>query len=118
MKTVILCGGRGTRLDEHGTAIPGPHDDRSILIFSLRDIPGALVETLACFARQGLNLAAIHSRAVPGYPGQYRFLTELGVGAGDPRNLKALTDLENVATEIRLLGSYKTPPWPETISER
>lgn len=103
---------------EHGTATSSVGDDRSILIFSLRDIPGALVETLACFARQGLNLAAIHSRAVPGHPGQYRFLIELGVGAGDPRNLKALADLEKVATEIRLLGSYKTPAWPETISER
>ena len=79
---------------EHGTAVPGPDDDRSILIFSLKDIPGALVETLACFARQGLNLAAIHSRAVPGHPGQYRFLVELRVGAGDPKNLTALKDLQ------------------------
>jgi len=103
---------------EHGTAVPGPNDDRSILIFSLKDIPGALVETLACFARQGLNLAAIHSRAVPGHPGQYRFLVELRVGAGDPKNLTALSDLQRAATDIRLLGSYPTPPWPETISER
>ncbi len=103
---------------EHGTAVPGPNDDRSILIFSLKDVPGALVETLACFARQGLNLAAIHSRAVPGLPGQYRFLVELRVGAGDPRNLTALKDLQRAATDIRLLGSYPTPPWPETISER
>jgi len=103
---------------EHGTALPGPADDRSILIFSLRDRPGALVEALACFARQGLSLGAIHSRALPGHPGQYRFLLELGVGAGDSRNLTALADLDKVAMEIRLLGSYKTPPWPETISER
>jgi len=103
---------------EHGTAVPNPADDRSILVFSLRDSPGALVEALACFARQGLSLAAIHSRALPGHPGQYRFLLELGVGAADPRNLTALADLKKVATEIRLLGSYKTPPWPESISER
>jgi len=103
---------------EHGDTVPAPADDRSILIFSLKDIPGALVETLACFARQGLNLAAIHSRAVPGHPGQYRFLIELGVGAGDARNLTALRELEKVATDIRLLGSYKTPPWSEEISER
>jgi glucose-1-phosphate cytidylyltransferase len=34
MKTVILCGGRGTRLDEHGTAIPKglfPVGDRPLI---------------------------------------------------------------------------------------
>lgn len=34
MKTVILCGGRGTRLDEHGTAIPKglfPIGDRPLI---------------------------------------------------------------------------------------
>ena len=103
---------------EHGIAAPLSADDRSILIFLLKDIPGALVETLACFARQGLNLAAIHSRALPGNPGQYRFLVELGVGASDARYLKAVSDLGQVANEMRLLGSYRTPPWPETISER
>jgi len=103
---------------EHGDATPRNDDDRSILLFSLRDIPGALVETLACFSRQGLNLGAIHSRAVPGHPGQYRFFIELGVGACDPRFLASLAELEKTAGEIRLLGSYPTPVWPETISER
>ncbi len=40
---------------EHGTAVPGPNDDRSILIFSLKDIPGALVETLACLCKAGIE---------------------------------------------------------------
>jgi prephenate dehydratase len=103
---------------EHGNASPRNDDDRAILLFSLRDVPGALVETLACFSRQGLNLGAIHSRAIPGYPGQYRFFIELGVGACDRRFLSALADLEKSASEIRLLGSYPVPAWPETISER
>ncbi len=103
---------------EHGNSSPAEADDRSILLFSLRDVPGALVETLACFSSQGLNLGAIHSRAIPGHPGQYRFFIELGVGACNPRFLAALTDLEKTASEIRLLGSYPAPAWPEMISER
>jgi prephenate dehydratase len=103
---------------ERGIVEPQPIDDRSILIFSLRDVPGALAATLASFARQSLNLAAIHSRAVPGFPGQYRFFVELDVGASDPRCLAALAGLGDTTTEMRFLGSYKTPPWPETISTR
>lgn len=103
---------------DHGTAAPQPADDRSILIFSLQDVPGALAGTLACFAKQALNLAAIHSRAVPGHPGRYRFLVELDVGANDPRCLAAGDELGATATEMQLLGSYRTPPWPETVSTR
>jgi prephenate dehydratase len=103
---------------EHGTPTPKPTDDRTIFIFSLRDLPGALVEALACFSKQGLNLAAIHSRAVPGHPGEYRFFVELNVGATDSRCIAALRQIENVTTEMRLLGSYSTPPWPEAVPER
>jgi prephenate dehydratase len=45
---------------EPGAVTPQASDNRSILIFALRDVPGALVQTLNCFARQSLNLAAIH----------------------------------------------------------
>jgi prephenate dehydratase len=103
---------------EQGTPTPKPADDRTIFIFSLRDLPGALVEALACFSKQGLNLAAIHSRAVPGHPGEYRFFVELNVGATDSRCIAALRQIENVTTEMRLLGSYTTPPWPEAVPER
>jgi prephenate dehydratase len=103
---------------EHGTPSPQRSDDRTIFIFSLRDVPGALVETLACFSKQGLNLAAIHSRAVPGHPGEYRFFVELNAGADDPRCIAAVQQVANVTTEMRLLGSYRTPLWPEEKPER
>jgi prephenate dehydratase len=102
---------------EHGTVSPQATDNRSILIFALRDIAGALVQTLNCFARQSLNLAAIHSRAVPGEPGQYRFFVELDVGANNPGCLAALNELGDIVTEMSILGSYQTPVWPEAISD-
>lgn len=103
---------------EPGTAEPSDGDDRSIVLFSLADIAGALVEALTCFTRQGLNLASIHSRAVPGYPGQYRFFIEVDAGAKDERCAAALSALGNLTTETRLLGSYRTPEWTEAISSR
>jgi prephenate dehydratase len=103
---------------EHGVVTPSAADDRSILTFSLRDVAGALAETLAAFARQGLNLAAIHSRSLPGKPGEYRFFVEVAVGAIDPRWLAALTDLARTVTDMQLIGSYRTPDWPEAISTR
>lgn len=105
-------------LIEHGEPAPTPADDRSILIFALKDAPGALVKTLSAFSNQGLNLAAIHSRAVPGYPGQYRFFVELNVGANDPRCLAALNEVVSTTSEVQILGSYTTPPWPEQMPTR
>jgi prephenate dehydratase len=99
---------------EPGTADPKETDDRSIVIFSLHDAPAVLVSALACFAKKGLNLAAIHSRAVPGHPGQYRFFAEVDVGADDPRFVSAFSELHDAAIDARLLGSYRTPQWPET----
>jgi prephenate dehydratase len=101
-----------------GKPQPEPGDDRAIFIFSLRDVPGALVHTLASFSNQGLNLAGIHSRAVPGSPGEYRFFIELNAGATDPRCVAALAEIENGGADMHLLGSYKTPPWPATVPER
>jgi prephenate dehydratase len=103
---------------ETGKPKPKPTDDRSIFIFSLRDVPGALVQTLASFSNQGLNLAAIHSRAVPGSPGEYRFFVELNAGATDARCVAALAEIENGGADMHLLGSYQTPPWPATVPER
>lgn len=103
---------------EHGDPVLASTDDRSILIFALKDVPGALVKTLSAFSNQGLNLAAIHSRAVPGFPGQYRFFVELNVGANDPRCLNALDKVAGASAEIQLLGSYSTPPWPEEMPTR
>jgi prephenate dehydratase len=103
---------------EIGTAAARAVDDRSIFIFSLKDVPGALVETLGCFSRHGLNLAAIHSRAVPGHPGEYRFFVELNAGAADPRCVDALAQMKHAAEGTHLLGSYPTPAWPEAPPER
>jgi prephenate dehydratase len=103
---------------EIGTAAPQPSDDRAIFTFSLRDVPGALVEALGCFSRQGLNLAAIHSRAVPGHPGEYRFFVEINAGAADPRSIAAVARIEHAAAGIHLLGSYQTPEWPAKAPER
>lgn len=103
---------------EIGQPEPKPADDRAIFIFSLRDVAGALVQTLASFSNQGLNLAAIHSRAVPGSPGEYRFFVELNAGAKDPRCVAALAEIEVGGADMHLLGSYQTPPWPATVPER
>lgn len=103
---------------EHGHPSPQPTDDRAILIFSLRDAPGALAGALTCFSQMGLSLAAIHSRAVPGHPGEYRFFVELNAGAADPRCVAAVAQLGSVVTEMQLLGSYQTPPWPEAVPKQ
>ncbi len=79
------------------------------------DVPGALLRALMPFATRGLNLCALHSRALPGRPGEYRFLIEIEAGADDPRCAAALGELGSVTRTQRVLGSYHAPDWPAAL---
>lgn len=86
--------------------------NRTMVIFTAEDTPGSLVRALTAFASRGLNLCALHSRSLPGHPGEYRFLMEIEAGAEDPRCAAALRELQVLSRTMRTLGSYAAPPWP------
>lgn len=102
-------------LIEPGPARPAIDDDRALLALSLPDRPGALLGVLEAFAQRGLNLCALHSRAIPGRPGTYSFIVEVESGALAPGFADALLALADVG--VQLLGSFKAPPWPELPPE-
>lgn len=100
-------------LVETGSARPSVDDDRVLLALELPDRPGALARALTTVSSRGLNLCALHSRAVPGHPGRYAFLVELEAGALDARLVQALAELRGAVVEVRLIGSFKAPAWPD-----
>ena len=79
---------------------------KTSLVFSTRNVPGALFRGLSAFALRDLNLAKIESRPLRGKPWEYLFYLDLIGSTDDPPVKKALGHLEELADFLRVLGSY------------
>jgi prephenate dehydratase len=84
-----------------------PHKPwKTSLVFSTRNIPGALFKAIGALALRDLNLTKIESRPLRGKPWEYMFYVDL-LGHQDELKVKnALGHLGELADFIRVLGSY------------
>lgn len=82
------------------------NSDKLSLVFQLDHRPRALYYALEPFARRNVNLMKIESRPVHGKPWQYRFYLDLQASRRDPEVAAALSELEKLVVELRILGSY------------
>jgi len=80
--------------------------DKISLVFRLAHVPGALFDALEPFARRKINLMKVESRPVRGLPWQYRFYLDLQASTSDVEVKAALGELEKLAVDVRILGSY------------
>ncbi|HKW74545.1 MAG TPA: prephenate dehydratase [Terriglobales bacterium] len=79
--------------------------DKTSLVFSLKNVAGALFRALSVFALRDLDLSKIESRPVRGRPWEYRFFVD--VLRGDDEAMRnALRHLEEVAGFVKVLGVY------------
>jgi prephenate dehydratase len=67
--------------------------------------PGSLLSALEPFARHGVNLLKIESRPIHGKPWEYQFFADIEAEEVGRLN-SALTDLQQSAHEVRILGLY------------
>ena len=79
---------------------------KTSLVFSTRNIPGALFRALSAFALRDLNLTKIESRPLRGKPWEYLFYLEFLERADAPNAQNALNHLRELADFLRVLGSY------------
>ncbi len=94
---------------EGAAASPGGALKTSLLL-TLPHRPGALAAAVGALAARGVNLLKIESRPIPSAPWQYRFYLDVeGDAAAEPL-AAALSELADLTTELRVLGSYPRAP--------
>jgi prephenate dehydratase len=79
---------------------------KTSLAMRLAHRPGALLASLAPFAKQGVNLLKIESRPIHGRPWEYQFFID--VEANDIARLdQALAEVRSATSALRVLGRYE-----------
>ncbi len=84
---------------------PSGQDKTSILV-SMRNRPGALYQLLEPFHHAGISLTRIETRPSPSTTWAYVFYVDFEGHMDDPVISKLLTDLEKDVVELKRLGSY------------
>ena len=83
----------------------GPKNKSSI-VFSTSNNPGALFEVMKIFSENRINLVKLESRPIHGKPWQYMFYTDLEADMTDIEKKTVLEDIRKNTEFIRILGSY------------
>jgi len=80
--------------------------NKTSIVFSTKDIPGALFKSLSVFFLRDINLTKIESRPLKAKAWEYLFYLDFEGHPQEERCLLALRHLEEIASFIKILGSY------------
>ncbi|MEM3708735.1 MAG: prephenate dehydratase [Nitrososphaerales archaeon] len=83
--------------------------DKTSIIFSTKNVPGALYSALREFAIRRINLTKIESRPTRITPWEYNFYLDFEGHRSEKKCKKALEGLGKKASFVKILGSY--PKW-------
>lgn len=81
-------------------------DDKTSIVFSVKDEVGILHRMLEPFARNRINLTKIESRPLKQKAWEYLFFLDFAGHIREPRVQKAIKKLEKSCIFIKVLGSY------------
>ncbi len=79
---------------------------KTTVVYALDHIPGALFKSLGVFAMRDINLLKIESRPLSGRPWEYVFYLDFEGHLASDRCQQAVEHLEQMASFLKILGSY------------
>jgi len=82
--------------------------EKTSILFSLSNEPGALFKALSVFALRDINLTKIESRPIHGKPWEYFFYIDLQSDIRSRECTNAVRHLQEMMKYFRILGSYAT----------
>ena len=87
--------------------IPGSlKKEKTSIAFKVKHYPGSLVNCLHRLSKNSINITKLESRPIPENPWEYIFYVDFEGGIDDKNVKLALSEMEAVATFIKVLGSY------------
>src|SRR5690606_12448952 len=92
-------------------------DDKTSLMFSVNDQPGALYHLLKPFAELGINLSKIESRPTRKKAWECAFFVDAFIHREEELFKKATGQLEKIVDSLVVLGSYPREKSPMEIEE-
>ena len=85
-------------------------DSKTSLVFAGVNRPGLLFRSLSVFALRDIDLTKIESRPQRGKPWEYVFYLDLAGSMTEERISRAIEHLKEIATFLRVFGSYARAP--------
>lgn len=92
------------------TPTVGSSRDKTSLLFTTPDRPGALAAILNLLADQGLNLTKLESRPLKGEKWKYVFFMDVECDLSQEQYENTMKHLISLCHTMRVLGSYPTGP--------
>lgn len=92
------------------TPTVGSSRDKTSLLFTTPDRPGALAAILNLLADKGLNLTKLESRPLKGEKWKYVFFMDVECDLSQEQYENTMSDLTKLCHTMRVLGSYPTGP--------
>ncbi|MBI4354561.1 MAG: prephenate dehydratase [Candidatus Omnitrophica bacterium] len=104
---IPLSSDNKTRFLVLGLAHPQPgRNNKTSILFALKDRPGALYDALTPFKREQINLTKIESRPSKKKAWEYYFFIDITGHTSELRVERALKSLEKSTLLLKVLGSY------------